>query len=423
MPVTPITVLTPTGNYQEFTFGYHGPYIVDANTSYLEYHGFATVIKPFTIPGILKSTDGGLTWIQLDEANAPHIQRTTLNAPGNTSSAWSGPGGKILIVFISGDGAGKDFIYIQTFDLTTELYVGGPVNTGIEVVANSDQNQLISCWHSSGNIAFAWANLNIITGDIESFIALHDGVATLIGPFTFPFVGGETNVQKPFQRMIEGHSGLIHTLLQQETGVLVPSIQRGINLITCDIAGIFGTIQQLAVGLNAFSQAPSNSICYDPVTQKISIPISNYDDGGTQTDTKVNIFQGLSVLNTAVVSIGTVTTPGVLDISPETLACTIVGSNLTIFWGDSANIYISNNINTPVLISNGGTGLVDNLSAAAITSTTYTLAWPIRFYLVNILGPNPPGPCPCYLHCPGGDALQIFCSPCDPPLICCTCTE
>jgi len=40
------------------------------------------------------------------------------------------------------------------------------------------------------------------------------------------------------------------------------------------------------------------------------------------------------------------------------------------------------------------------------------------YFWAGALAPNP---CPCYLHCPGGDALTIYCTPCSPPLTCCTC--
>lgn len=108
-----------------------------------------------------------------------------------------------------------------------------------------------------------------------------------------------------------------------------------------------------------------------------------------------------------------ITDPAVLndkDNSPNATIFNDLGSGISYGYGFVPDLLLSD----PIVLT---------LNATAIAAIN--AAGSGYFSIGGSLSQTPPTPppCPCLLHCPGGKAIGIFTTPCDPLVACCTCAQ
>ena len=368
---------------------------------------------------VLKSVDSGVTWTVQDSAHEP---------PCGGSLPYSGvlAGTKIWAVSATGSGAGDHF-QVSSYSTLTDTWQSTHVSG---ILITSSPGAGIVYRNSDANLIITWNQFNAISNNKPFYFTFDTGsntfsgttaigtaaigsncfcVGILLGSGEFDFLlfnhdtltgGTRTVSRQPLtDGGVLGGITVIATITDAGTSRAAPyGYSDGTNAI---VAWLPTDLNPLQVDV---LRAPVSTWAFTTVT--ISVPGSE-----DETNQLVPLIDGSTSLVVVASQNFTASPYGSFWLYTDTgsgFGGAAVLGTIPYALNDSQNQQqVWGNILTP--------------GTQAITFVDTELA-PPEYNFAVLAGVIPPvNPCPCYLHCPGGDALSIYCTPCSPPLTCCTC--
>lgn len=356
-------IIVNVGNYLGQTSGVVGgigPFVIDQNVRYLSYAGFNGEVEDTTL-ALLKSTDQGLTWSAMDEANAPAFT----NNNDNMSACYDGAQ-FIYVVWMEYDfGINKGTIKAVAFDTHTDTW--GSIVVGQLTDVGSNQG-VMCCWVAAASKVFIiFDNGGVVqNAAFQTFDGVSLGAAS---PLPF-FESARGNV--PIQ-IIDGGGGIaFYSMVTFGNPVNHSKFTFG----SVDAGAGFGTVQAIADVLEA-GVGFTGYMCYNPSTNLVAMAWSSPNDPDPGVRKIINVIQGESAPDVSFSQIATIVSENPASAYGSIGLGITQNGHYGLFWcASDTTFYYSDDFAAPTIL--GVTAAV-NIGVSgfvpATSLTGYALAW------------------------------------------------